>query len=423
MRIRPFFTATALILSTLFSSAQESKFTKKDFKEDFNFFWTSINDEYAYFDKKQTDWNKVKTIFDAALDTVSSRNGFVGILEKAFYEIYDHHAVLNTNTDNSERLVPSGTDIWAEYMDGRPIITELRKGFGAAACGISAGMEVVAVNDVPVEKAIEPFMPKSLKQEDMEAKSAALRLLLAGNHVQARKLTLKNNQSVKDFYPDQDGFKLEHIKYPSLLESKMMGKTGYIKINDCLYNNDLITAFDSVMNEMKNSSSIILDLRESPSGGNTTVARSIIGWFTNKDHYYQKHEYVAEEKTFGAKRSWIEIVSPRKGKYYSKPLVVLCNHWTGSIGEAIVIGFDALGRASTRIIGTPMAKLCGAVYSYEMPHTKIHFAFPAEKVFHVNGYPREQYVPQILVDMLSNPSGPDPDPILARAVEYLNDPR
>ena len=66
-------------------------------------------------------------------------------------EIYDHHAILNTNTDSSRRLVPSRTDIWAEFINGKPVITEVRKDFGAERSGITAGMEVIAVNDIPVQ--------------------------------------------------------------------------------------------------------------------------------------------------------------------------------------------------------------------------------------------------------------------------------
>ncbi len=55
----------------------------------------------------------------------------------------------------------------------------------------------------------------------------------------------------------------------------------------------------------------------------------------------------------------MEIVSPKKPAY-TKPLVVSVNHWAGSVGEGIAIGFDALKRAT--IIGTPMAGLNGAIF-------------------------------------------------------------
>ena len=394
--------------------------TSSQFRSDFNYFWTTINDEYCYFGKKQTNWQKVKEIYSPALDTITTRDQFVTLLEKGLYEIYDHHAILNTNTNSSRRLVPSGTDIWAEYVDGKPVITEVRMDFGAQAAGIKPGMEIIAINNTPVATAIETFLPRAVNPMTIEAKNFALRLVLAGNHHDTRKFTLKYNGTTKDYFPDQNGLQLEHIQYTGKLESRKIGNTGYIRINDCLYDNDLIPAFDSTMQSLSSSQSLVLDLRETPSGGNTTVARAILGWFINKDHFYQKHEYYAEEKSTGVKRSWEEIVSPRPGKYYSKPLVVLCDHWTGSIAEGIVIGFDALNRPNTKVIGTELSRLNGAVYSFEMPETHIHFTFPAERLYHINGLPREQYLPSIFIDWRKNEFKPGTDIFIEKAIQYLN---
>jgi carboxyl-terminal processing protease len=213
---------------------------------------------------------------------------------------------------------------------------------------------------------------------------------------------------------------LENIHYPAKIESKLKDNIAYIRINDCLYDNDLIPAFDSIMQQSGNTRALILDLRETPSGGNTSVARAILGWFIDKEHFYQKHEYYAEEKNSGIKRSWEEIVSPRKGKYYSKPLVILCNHWTGSIAEGIVIGFDGLKRPGTTIIGTELARLNGAVNSFGMPNSKIHFTFPTERLFHINGSPREQYIPRVLINWRKEELKPGEDLFMVKALRLLN---
>lgn len=394
-------------------SGQPAKNAASGFKEDFNFFWTSINDEYCYFNKKQTDWHKVKEIYSPMVDTIQSRASFVNLLEKTLYEIYDHHASLNTNNDNSQRLVPSGTDIWAEYINGKPIITEVKQNSGAEMAQVRAGMEVLAVNGIPVNDAIKPFLAKTVKQEDAAAKSYALRVLLAGNHIQPREFRLKSAGGTADYFPDKTGLLLEHSK----TEHSVKNSIGYIKINDCLYDNDLIPEFDSIMQQMKNTRSLILDLRNTGSGGNTTVAKAILGWFINKEHFYQKHEYYAEEKATDIKRSWVEIVSPRKDKYYDRPLVILVNHWTGSIAEGITIGFDALKRPHTKIIGTEMARLMGAVYTFELPNTKIRFSVPVERLYHINGLPRENYVPGIYIDLQNRNSSTDI--FLEKAIEYL----
>lgn len=408
-----------MLVSPVLTSAQEKPYSTEQFKEDFNFFWTSINDEYCYFNKKQTDWNKVKQLYSPMIDTVRSRNAFVSVMEKVLYELYDHHCNFNTNTNFSRRLVPTSTDVWAEYINGKAVIKEVRKNSEAEACGIEAGMEIIAVNDISIETAVKSLLPQSLKQPDTEAKSFALRLLLAGNHIQPRKFSLKYKNKEADYFPDKAGMKLEHITYETKVEAKMYGNIGYIRINNCLFDNGLVNAFDSAMITMNKSKALILDLRETPSGGNSSVARAILGWFIQKEQFYQTHEYYAEEKMYGIKRSWKEIVSPRKGKYYDKPLAILVNHWTGSIAEGITIGFDAFNRPDTKIIGTPMARLNGAVFSYEMPNTKINFSFTAERLYHVNGLQRELYVPPVFIDVMKTKSMAGTDIFITTAINYF----
>jgi carboxyl-terminal processing protease len=99
--------------------------------------------------------------------------------------------------------------------------------------------------------------------------------------------------------------------------------------------------------------------------------------------------------------------------------VILCDHWTGSIGEGITIGFDALKRPATKIIGTTMARLNGAVYTHEMPNTKIRFTFPAERLYHINGLPREQYIPPVFIDLQKENLKSNSDPFIQQALQYL----
>ncbi|MEO6632013.1 MAG: hypothetical protein ABIN13_09840, partial [Mucilaginibacter sp.] len=184
----------ALLFTTITASAQ----TQSAFRKDFDYLWNTVDSNYCYFNKKPIDWKKIKAIYAPQADTATTRNAFVGIIEKVLNELYDHHISLGTNTDLSRRLVPTGADIWAEFKNGRAIITEVRKNFGAEKVGITPGMEVIAVNGVPVNQALLPFLAHT---DDAEAQNYALRLLLAGNHITKRIISIKNKDGVKDYYP------------------------------------------------------------------------------------------------------------------------------------------------------------------------------------------------------------------------------
>jgi carboxyl-terminal processing protease len=64
------------------------------------------------------------------------------------------------------------------------------------------------------------------------------------------------------------------------------------------------------------------------------------------------------------------------------------------MGEGIAIGFDGMKRA--KIIGTPMAGLLGAISGLRMTETGIGFQIPTERLYHVKGTPREDFVPGAL---------------------------
>lgn len=372
-----------------------AKAQKNSFQEDFQSFWQSINNNYAYFDKKQTDWNKVREIYGAQAAQAKTKREFVRVLEMALRELYDNHLQLNTNLPDSSRLVPSSADIWAEWQNGKAIVTNLRKGFGAEKSGLKIGMEIVNFNNQPIAEAIQPFVGKSLKQVDENVKNWALVTLLGGNHETKRIIKAGEKGVVKKYELDEPQSLLENISYPKKLEfGTIEDNLGYIKINNSLGDNELIELFDDALENLKNTKGLILDFRETPSGGNSTVGRAILSRFVKEEKIFQKHSLPAEERESGVRRSWFEIVSPR-GLTYEKPLVVLVNRWTGSMGEGIAVGFDGMKRAT--IVGTEMAGLNGALQTVELPNTKIRFSFPFEKIFHNNGQPRENFKPSILV--------------------------
>ncbi len=163
--------------------AQQS-FSRDQFTSDFNYMWSTLRGNYAYFDKKETDWNKVRELYRPMLADVKSRSDFVTLLERVLDELYDNHTSLNTNLKTSSRLVPSGLDLWAEWRQGRAVITQLRRGFSAEQAGLKIGMEIISINGLPVEEAVARRLPKSLRAINVDARNWALRAVLAGTHDQ-----------------------------------------------------------------------------------------------------------------------------------------------------------------------------------------------------------------------------------------------
>jgi C-terminal processing protease CtpA/Prc len=404
------------LLVASFGSAQ-TDLPRKQYEEDFDYLWQSIADDYAYFEQKRTDWNRVRDIYRPQVSGVKTRSDFVALLESVLEELYDFHAHLNTNTASSPRLVPSGSDLWAEWLKGKAIITEVRPESAAHKAGIRVGMQIAGISGIAVDEAVSRRVGKSLRSSDEAAKNWALRVLLAGRHNEKRSIEVLTRGRPRSLPIDDQATSGSTPAKPLLEYRRMEKDVGYVRVNNSLGDSDLIKQFDLALAALRNTRGLILDLRDTPSGGNTTVARGIMGRFIRADMPYQKHSIPAEERQYGVKRSWIELVSPRGEFTYSAPVVVLVNHWTGSMGEGITIGMDAMRRAT--IVGTEMARLAGATSGITLPNTGIGVTFPTEKLFHVNGSPRENFVPPVYVDLLLRGNQDGDDIILRRGLGVL----
>jgi C-terminal processing protease CtpA/Prc len=358
------------------------------YQKDFGQFWTDVRDNYAYFKQQKIDWERVKTIYTPAADTVTTRNGFIRLLERVLNELYNGHSSLNTNLASSNRLTPSGADMYVERKNGQYLVTDLRMGFGAELCGLKTGMQIVRLNSKGIDEQLTKFLPAYATTHTPQMYQYAIEMLFAGTHNQPRVVTVLQAGAEQDYFPDM------HKPKPieGLAEMRRLNAhTGYIKINNSLGDNGLITAFDNMLDSLMNTAQLVIDLTETPGGGNTTVARAIMGRFIDKKQPYQQHEI--DETEYETKRSWVEYVTPRKTTYKGR-LMIMTGHWTGSMGEGMAIGFDGMKRAV--VAGTKMAGLIGAISGFRLNETSIGFQIPTEKLYHINGTPREDYQPRLL---------------------------
>jgi C-terminal processing protease CtpA/Prc len=372
----------------IFSFVGNKVIAQSKYQKDFSEFWTDINDNYAYINEQNIDWKRVKEIYEPKVEKISNNQDFIILLENVLNELYNGHSSLDVNLNSSNRLIPSGMDLYVEILDDKFYIRDIRKGFGADLSGLKIGMEIKLFNGKPIDEQLNKFIPKYTNNPNKRMYQFAVDMLFAGTNDSERAITVDDNKKNKTYYP------ITYRNRDDLLYSKVLNlNTAYIKINNSLGNNNLISAFDNELDSLFQYKNLIIDLTETPNGGNTTVARSIMGRFINQTLPYQIHQI--DEKEFDTKRYWIEYVTPRK-KIYQGKVYILVGHWTGSMGEGIAIGFDGMKRAE--IIGTRMAGLLGAISNFKLTETNIGFQLPTERLYHINGLPRENFLPQILTE-------------------------
>lgn len=405
------------MLSIGVSAEAPPELTPAQISEDFAAFWSEVKSTYAYFDVKATRWDTVPALYESDLRRIHTRQEFVDLLEQAIAELYDDHAHLMVNTSKSPLLVPSGADLWAEWVGPAATVGDVRQGSDAERLGIRPGAVVISINGIPIAEAAERTIGRAVPGSDRAVRNWALRRVLAGRRGEARRIEADQQGSRVSFELPAKATMTTGDQSPITFR-RLDGNIGYIRFNDSLGDGATVGEFDSALAALRDTRGLVIDLRETPSGGNSTVARGILSRFVPRDIGYQKHVLPAEEHATGIRRSWIELVSPRGPFMYRSKVAVLVGRWTGSMGEGLAVGFDGVGSGTT--VGGPMAQLWGATYRIDLPNTKIGVSVPAERLYHVNGTPREAFQPRVAV---SAGSRADDDVVLKAGIRAVSGSR
>ena len=375
-------------------TAQEKEVDHSKMEKDLTFMIQNIEDYYAYLDQKKVNLDCLKTTYSSMIRDVRTEEESVLFYESLINEFYDSHLNLNTRREASYRIY---SPIYTEYNNGRTIIKNL---WQSQLLPISIPLidaEVLEINGENFQKAIDNFPTFCNDKDDEEIRTWIGNKVIAGRRNQPRLLKLRlQNEEILTL--DVDEIKI--IEEKALLKSSRNGEYGIIRINNSLGNSKLINNFDKALDEMFDTEGLIIDLRNTVDGGDSYIARAIMSRFIDVAKPYQKHsgfeKYGSHEPI---EKLWIEYVVPRR-KTYSKPVVILAGRWTGSMGEGLAIGFEGMKRG--QIVGTEMHRLAGGIYSFPFMHRDYAFRISREKLFHINGIPREKYVPGHLVIQTSN---------------------
>ena len=346
-----------------------------------------IASTYAYLDRFPGGAVPASPKLLAEREAVHDRESLLHYAEDRLSALADHHAITGRSLADSWAVVPSYADLW--IVADRPgyRIDAVRDGSPAAKAGIAAGDRLVAIGGQPVAAAIAAFWAPIGRPPAGDADAFAARVLAAGRRDRPRDLTIGGGKGDR------------RLMLPTLYATSrdqppvtltLLPGRATIRLGNSLGEQATIAAFDAAMARVADGTRVILDLTDTPSGGNTSVARAIMGWFVDRPTGYQVHNLAGEERATGISRQWIEQVLPRAGKRHHGPVEVRVGRWTGSMGEGLAVGMAAIGAS---VCGTAMAGLRGGVYDVRLPATGLVVKLPAERLTTMAGVPREHYWP------------------------------
>jgi carboxyl-terminal processing protease len=391
-----------LVLSTscyAFQTIGENE-EKKNLKE-FDQFISAIEEDYIYLEDKRDVFDCIKTSYREQAKSISSIGDHIKFYEYLLNEFYDSHVHLNTNTQESYRL---SAPIYVKTDKDKTVISNVWNSQLEDTLNVNIiGAEILRFNGEDFKSKIDNFPTQCQNKNNPEIRNWISNKIIAGKRNEPRvlKLLLKTGDTL-DF--DLDKLKLRTVKFfltPKILKDNI----GYIRINNTLGQDMLVDEIDRVMKDLMDTKAMIIDLRNTVDGGASHIAEPIMGRFITEKRPYQLYK--------DQNKSYYGYVEP-KTPIYTKPLYVLVNRWTGSMGEGMAIGFDGMERAT--IVGTEMERLAGGMKTIDFKYHDYGFNISFEKTLHIDGSPREEFVPEAYV----KPTQVQEDQILNHALQLIN---
>lgn len=382
-----FLACTALAASLLSVPVAALAQSAEQYRDDALSIDRLIDENYAYLDRFADGKAPAGAQMQAEAGTIQDARGLLRYAERRLSMLADHHVITGSSFSDSYALVPSYSDLWIERVGGAYRVTAVRNDSPADAAGINVGDTIVQIDSQPVAQAVSGFWSDLGITTPPDGEGYAARVLAAGRRDRPRNLTVQTGNDAPRTLSLPNLYAVERTERgPVSVARHADGLT--IRINDSLGDDATIAAFDQAMQEARESETVTIDLRDTPSGGNTVIARAIMGWFVSEPRPYQVHRHMAEERHTSIPRQWVEQVLPREGRHHTGPVKVRVGRWTGSMGEGLAIGLDAIG---AKVSGCPMAGLLGAIYDYRLEHSDLVIKLPTERLSSVSGVPREQF--------------------------------
>ena len=226
-----------------------------------------------------------------------------------------------------------------------------------------------------------------------------LYLLLGGTDVVAEQ---KKKEDAKEKNKEWNGIIQNHIGYLFI-----PGFSGSVK--------DWERDIDAVLEQLRNTSGIIIDLRQN-SGGLRKLSKVIMSRFIETTQVYGYEEF-----RNGPNRS--DFTSPRELKIepagtrqYINPIVLLVGRNTGSAAEKIVLALRE--RPHVTVVGSPTAGAFGATKRGQLPNGWT-YQLTISKFVSVDGISYEGIgIPPDIAASFSDAS-PTDDPVLEAGIEVL----
>ncbi len=365
----------ALLASKALRTAYRENLSEDEKAAGLSLVWSEARFNFVNFDLvPELDWDALYLSYLPRVRQTKTTKEFYNVLEEFLAKLKDGH----TNLTYPKEL---HDEVYARPLLRTRLVEErvlvVRADESLRREGVAPGLEVVAVDGVPVreyaERRVMPFMSASTRQ-DLETRAYEY-WLLRGPAGQPVELTLRDGEGreTKKAVPRVPTAEARKAAAPlPPFEFKMLpGNVAYVALNS-FGNDEAAKQFEAKFAEISQSEALVFDVREN-GGGNSSVGWRVLGHLTDKYHLVTRWRTRQYRPSF---RAWNRLhdaffygesgfLPAKVARHYAKPVVVLTSPRTYSAAEDFASAFDVMRRGL--IVGEPTGGSTGQPLFFELP--------------------------------------------------------
>lgn len=310
--------------------------------------WRAVYDNY--YDKRfhGLDWRMQRDLYRPQAETAKNSAELYRVLRQMIGKLGDAHTRIYSPDDGFDRHRPSGTTIGVivRRVEGKPVVTWVDPGSEAARQGVRPGLQVAAVDGLPIEKQLGKI------REEIGESSTSIALELQSFD---RLFYGPRDTAVDVVFVGEDGAKRQlalqrkYVEFQRRVTARKLAqqRIGYIEVTG--FGPEIEREFDSAIQSMQGTRGLILDLRNNGGGFVTTVSQVASYFFPEETNL---GEFITRQGRATARQT------QRLRTTYREPLVILVSSRSASGSEILAGAMQERKRAL--IIGTN-SSTCGCL--------------------------------------------------------------
>jgi carboxyl-terminal processing protease len=344
-------------------SPKSQRLSLKARREIFETVWKDIRDHYYDPSFNGVNWDEIHTRYRPLVEAAGDDQEFYSMLSRMTGELHDAHTRFNSPEQwkkyKKQQGVSSGISV--DDLDGKTVVTTVRRDSSAAHAGIEPGMVVLSIDGKPVAERIAEIE----KNKAPSSSERATRLFSYG-----RLFAGPPDTEMRVGMERADGSRFEvtlerqvYSSVPDVITDVLPSGIAYIRFDG--FQPAITKEFRQALERFKNAPGIVIDLRRN-GGGDLGVLLPIAGFFFDKKTLFAKDKTRSGKplsEFAGIFRLPLALYVGKPGdQIYSGPVVILVDARSASSSEVFAAGMQDSQRA--KIVGS---QSCGCVLGIAKP--------------------------------------------------------